>query len=207
MFKVNEKQSELIVLQRTGYNIDALNLDGIGKAYYNDMCLAFSDIEHFLPENCESVIDIGCGIGGIDVLISRAYGNCKFHMVDRDGMENEIYYGFRHVGAKYNLLSLTKDFMVDNGVSNENIMMYDVDAGEFPENMTATVIMSLLSWGFHYPVSTYIDRVFSLMNDDSCLIMDIRKHSNGEAELQKYFKTVKSIKEYSKCNRVLALKK
>lgn len=207
MFKVNEKQSELIVLQRTGYNIDSANLEGIGKAYYNDMSLAFSDIEPFLPENCESVIDIGCGIGGIDVLINKARNNCKFHMVDRDGMEDEIYYGFRHAGAKYNLLSLTMDFMADNGVQSKNVKLYNVDAEEFPTNMTATVIMSLLSWGFHYPVSTYIDRVFSLMDDDSCLIIDIRKHSNGENELLKYFKTVKSIKEYSKCNRVLALKK
>lgn len=49
----------------------------------------------------------------------------------------------------------------------------------FP-SQTFDVVVSLLSWGFHYPISTYAPRCSGVM------VVDVRKGTNGEGDLRKY---------------------
>lgn len=206
MFKVNEKTSELITLQRTGYGSKPADMESVAAAYFNDMSAAYADISKHIPASCESVLDIGCGIGGIDVLIGKDHPECGFSMLDRDGMESTVYYGFKAEGAKYNYLSSTKEFMVDNGIDADKIYTYNVDAGEFPFDKKFNVIISLISWGFHYPVSTYVNRVADMMDKKSILIIDIRHGSGGYEQLLAAFSHVAVIHRYSKCNRLIVKK-
>jgi len=47
------------------------------------------------------------------------------------------------------------------------------------------LVISTLSWGFHYPISTYIKSVFNLLNDKGLLILDLRKGETSNEELRK----------------------
>jgi len=41
------------------------------------------------------------------------------------------------------------------------------------------VVISLISWGFHYPVETCLDRVHEMLNPGGRLILDVRKQTGG----------------------------
>jgi len=206
MFKINKKMSELILLQRTGYGLKPENEEAVAAAYYSDMFQAYSDIAKHIPNECNSVLDIGCGIGGIDVLIGQKHPSCKFAMLDRDGMEDAVFYGFKEHGAKYNYLSDTREFMVDNGICADNISTFNADKGEWPADKTFNVVLSLISWGFHYPISTYLPLVYNAMTPKSVLILDIRHNSRGYDELFSMFKHAGIVRRFSKCNRVILKK-
>ena len=205
MFKVDEKTSELILLQRMGYGLEPKETEAVASAYYNDMSSAYSDIVKHIPAGYSSVLDIGCGIGGIDVLLGQKNPECEFAMLDRDGMESTIYYGFKESGAKYNYLSYTTQFMVSNGISENKIKTYNADAQQWPEG-TFDVILSLISWGFHYPISTYLYAAYNAMHSKSVMILDIRHNSNGYDQLLGVFNHVRVIRRYSKCNRIIVKK-
>lgn len=67
-------------------------------------------------------------------------------------------------------------------------------------------MLSLISWGFHYPVSTYLDRVRELLSDDGVLILDLRRDTGGLEDLRRAFRQVEIVRSADKFDRVLARK-
>ena len=57
----------------------------IKQLYIDDIEKEYFSIRGFLPENCSNVLDIGCGVAGIDVLLNEHYINNKvdFYLLDR----------------------------------------------------------------------------------------------------------------------------
>ena len=68
------------------------------------------------------------------------------------------------------------------------------------------LVISLISWGFHYPIQTYLDQVFALLAKGGTMIIDVRKQTEGLDMLGKRFAKVDVILEKSKYWRVLASK-
>ena len=73
-------------------------------------------------------------------------------------------------------------------------------------NQQFDLIISLISWGFHYPVATYLKSAFDKLKTNGMIIIDVRKDSNGIEELKEEFKEVNIIKEFSKHFRVMVKK-
>lgn len=42
------------------------------------------------------------------------------------------------------------------------------------------LVISLVSWGFHFPVSTYLDQVHDLLREGGRLILDLRKRKDQD---------------------------
>jgi protein-L-isoaspartate O-methyltransferase len=91
-----------------------------------------------------------------------------------------------------------------NGVTTQ-ISVVDILKSSFPSG-TFDVIISLISWGFHYPVSTYLDVVYDNMAENGILILDVRKNQNQEVLLTSKFETVKVIHDIGKAQRFLVKK-
>ena len=51
---------------------------------------------------------------------------------------------------------------------------------------TADIVMSYLSWGFHYPVSVYAEAVRHLIRRGGRLIITVRRNTKGEAALKTF---------------------
>ncbi len=180
------------------------------KATFNkDIRREFAMIETVLPAECRRVLDVGCGVGGIDVLLHRHYAACdpKFYLLDKTSVEDTVFYGFERAGADYNSLEVTAEVLTANGIPRENLFLLQArDDWRIDINESLDFVISLISWGFHYPVDTYLDRVHELLDEGGSLILDVRVHTDGESKIRKRFRDVQVIIETEKYRRLFAVK-
>lgn len=106
----------------------------------------FEMIEPHLPAKVASILDIGCGLAGIDVLLKQKYPDAKLSLLDSDGKHSNS--GF--TGGAGGNRQAAEELLAANGVKPDAWL--DIGTKELLE---ADLVISLLSWGFHYPLSTY----------------------------------------------------
>ena len=170
----------------------------------------YEDIKAWLPEKCSKSLDIGCGIGGIDVLLHKHYNrdaNLQFYLLDKTSVAKNVYYHFEKQAAFYNSLKVAEEFLCCNGTNRQNIHL--LEATEdccINAEPGIDLVISLLSWGFHYPISTYISQVHDIIRPGGHVITDIRKGTAGEKELADKFSKLQVISTAPKRLRVLAIK-
>ncbi len=192
---ITKQMEEYIKLQRTGYG----GAD-IARCFEKDIYKDLLSVRPHLPKFCKRILDIGCGVGGIDLYLYNHFkGLTELHMLDYSRISKSVYYGYQHEGAVYNSLDLTADFLKLNGVDKKKIAVYDAE-NKFPSGKF-DIILSILSCGFHYPVETYIEKIKAVKS--GIVILDIRKNSGQIKLLQDNFESVEVIADYSKCERVL----
>jgi len=181
----------------------------IRLSYKNDLFTEYEKIKQFLPTKIESILDIGCGIAGIDILISNHYNNnIKIFLLDKTEVEKNIHYNFIPIGSFYNSLEKAKKFLIMNRIDKNNIYLQQATKDNlimFDEKFD--LVISLLSWGFHYPIKTYLQQVKEKMNARGILIMDIRKNTEGEEEIKKMFGNIRIISTSEKIIKILTYKK
>ena len=181
----------------------------IKTLYERDMTKEYLSIKDYLPEPCASILDIGCGIGGIDVFISKHYGDKHsiLYLLDKTSIEDDIDYGFETKREFYNSLDLAKTMLMSNGIAEKYIYLIEAtDQNEIPISDKVDLVISLISWGFHYPVETYLDKAYDVLVEGGSMIIDVRIGTNGIDLLNNIFRKVDVILEEKKFHRVLALK-
>ena len=85
-------------------------------------------------------------------------------------------------------------------------MIEATQSNEIDTGKKLDLVLSLISWGFHYPVGVYLDRVYELLNDDGRLILDVRTRTDGLNVLTQKFGSYEVILETAKYARVAAKK-
>lgn len=195
----NKDYLDYILLQRTRlkteYNVtpDSPERDisyALSIMGYRDLEL----IAPYLPNNKNvdyNILDIGCGLGVIDVLLSKHYPNANFYLQDKSEPIdfNKKYNGFNETYQYYNNIDLLKEFVTNNGLKTFNI----VDGEEIRSIILKfDVIMSLLSCGWHYSLLSYLDFIKGHLNDDGILIIDVRNETE-EGLLYETFHNVNRI--------------
>lgn len=116
--------------------------------YAADVAADFRMIAPHLPNRVRSIIDIGCGMAGIDVYLKRRYPHARLTLLDGNG-EKPVY-GFSARCAPYGNRRAANALLAANGVRADRWL----EAGHAGE-LRADLVISLLSWGFHYPLSAY----------------------------------------------------
>ena len=177
--------------------------------FTEDMVREYGSIRPVLPANCAAVVDIGCGVAGIDVYVQRHYSGREidFYLLDRTQIEGTVYYLFESQGAFYNSLEVAKDLLTANGIPSHRVHLLEAtERVEIAMSRRLDLVLSLLSWGFHYPVTTYLDRVHEILSDSGVVILDVRRGTGGIAELQRLFPAVRVIQATEKYDRVAAWK-
>lgn len=117
--------------------------------YRKEIELDFLMIEPHLPERVESILDIGCGMAGIDVFLKRKYPTARLELLDGDG-DMRPSYGFNRRCKPYNSRQATAELLKANGVSIDR--WHDIGT---KDELKADLVISLISWGFHYPLAMY----------------------------------------------------
>lgn len=136
--------------QRTHYTGD------IERAYSEELERTFEGMAPYLPESAEWILDIGCGMAGIDVFLAKRYPEATIVLLDKHGVSPVINAGFNALAedfAHYHDFSAALELLRANGIENP-VECVDIAHDPFP-TCEFDVVVSLLSWGFHYPLSTY----------------------------------------------------
>jgi SAM-dependent methyltransferase len=191
-----------ILLQRTFW------LDIIKILFGFKIWIEYALLRPYLPKRCSSVLDIGCGVGAIDILLYRRYkSKPHLYLLDKTEIHSSLKYGFQQEGEFYNSMTITENLLIQNGVKKEHIHCLEATK----DNCINTpgdidLVVSTLAWGFHFPVDTYLDTVYSKLRNGGRLIIDIRRGTNGQKLLKKKFGNCKRIMFRRKFCRFLVIK-
>ena len=153
----------------------------VSRHYNALMKKEFDTIEPHLPPRIRNVLDIGGGLGGVDVFLNRSQPEGPaFHLLDRNRVDPVMRYGYRDTTEAYNSFAVAQAYLTTAGIAPEQISFYDADVKEELEQLMALdvrfdLILSLKSWCFHYPVETYLALVRKLLARDGVLIVDVRR--------------------------------
>lgn len=227
-FKIPKGSAKYIALQRTHcqlwvnkvfrkfhaegiydrYFLPYLGKEAIKNRYFKELQEDYLGVKNALPPKVENILDVGCGMAGIDLFLYYHYRNLEpnLFLIDKEGT-SEIFYGFKQEAAFYNSFELATEFLQINGVPRNKIHIIDVSTDPFPINQTFDLVVSFISWGFNYPAGTYIEDVHSALSLEGSLIIDVRKATNGESELKRKFQHVSVISEHKKHIRLICKKK
>jgi len=193
-----------IRLQRTHYPAG----QQLADQFSADLWGEYETFRTQLPARAQGILDIGCGVGGIDIMLFAHYGrprDLQFHMLDKTSLTPKVYYGFEKHGAYYNSLAITRALLERNGIPAASIHLLEApEDGRLKLDPPMDLIISLLSWGYHYPIDTYLDAACALLAPDGRLIVDVREKTNGEELLKTRFSRVERIWEGNSAWRVVA---
>jgi len=157
----------------------------------------FNMIEEYLPTHCDRSLDIGCGLGLINILLYKKYKSTNIYLLDKTELNVEEISGIHKNYKFYNSMQAAKETITLNGIEENKLNLYETTDYKDLFNIKFDVIFSLLSCGWHYPVSTYIDLLSNSLSDDGVLILDLRHNTDQLDILTSHFILEKQIYNYT----------
>ena len=118
-------------------------------------------------------------------------------------------YGHGRSDRYYNSLFLTKKFL--NNVNNPQVKVHSLEIKkEYPEKIPdhLDLIISFISWGFHYSLEDYWSTIIQKMSlNSSIILVDVRKNSQSYSFLKEQTNfSLEIISSDSKSDRILIRK-
>ena len=149
----------------------------------------------FLPRYCKNIMDIGCGLGIINILLNKFYNDkISFYLLDKNRIDKKIKYGFSSNYESYNDLNETKRILLENNISESNLFLFDVEK-DIQINSKIDLVISLKSMGYHYPFETYLQLLGKCCNENTIFIFDVNVDTFDEIISKKYFENIETIYE------------
>ena len=145
----------------------------------------------------------------MDLCLYEYYGRSDgihFYLFDKTEFAEELFFGFQDNAAFYNDLELTRKLFVDYGIPSSKLTTIEAENNNLLGLKDIDLVISTIAWGFHFPVSTYLEEVVNLMGENSLLIMDLRSGTGGFEDLSKHFH-IRTIESGLKSTRVSCRKR
>ena len=216
MIKLNRKSKKLLLLQRnelltdrqiklrkkfgrfifTNFFINYFQNTTLEQNSENLFLREVETFKKYLPKNVKNIMDVGCGLGIIDIYLNRIFNNPKFFLLDKNRIDKKIKYGFSLNYESYNDLNETKNLLLNNEIKLDQINLVDVEK-TININEKIDLVISLKSMGYHYPLENYLNLFKKHCSQDAIFIFDISKGNYNNISLTKIFKKVEVIYEES----------
>lgn len=124
----------------------------------------------------KNFLDIGCGLGGVAMLVASHYPNATAHLLDGDEY-TEKWTGYRTDGKPFADAKIAASLFAKYCPGRE--------ARVWPANPKVEVplcelIYSTCSWGHHYPIETYLDVLCRCLRPGGTVIVDLRLGEVGD---------------------------
>ena len=213
--KINKRHQKLLLLQRIGLISEKqrtirkkfgrylftnffvnffISQKEIENKINDEFLKEFNSIKNYLPKNPKNILDIGCGLGVINIYLNDYYSKkTYFTLIDKNYVDKKVAYGFKNNSESYNKIEITKDFLILNGFKTEQLQLINADEN-FVLNNKYELIISLFSMGYHYSIKNYIDIIKKKSTKSTKVIFDLSMEYNELNEVKKYFNKVVIIK-------------
>lgn len=197
MIVVEDRHFNYLKLQKGSLNDLKDNRALWHAAYEKSLARDFETLRPWLPEACGAVLDIGSGLGGIDVLLYRHYDWLEICLLDGE-CDPPVMNLHRET---FNDMLVAADFLAKNGVDPDSALSC-LRPGATRAGNRFDLVISLGSWCFHYPPATYLELVRECLKPGGVLIVDVRARRNDwHAELAREFEFKATAYMASKFNR------
>lgn len=210
VFRIARKLLPFLNYERSVSLEAKLRNASICREYLEDISREYDSIKDYLPGECERLLDIGCGVAGIDLFLDQHYGNRQPHiyLLDKSHVEEKVFYLYKDKGAFYNSLEVAKEVLTTNGIDPGHVHLIEAtDNNDINTDDRMDLIISLISWGFHYPVETYLDRAYETLKPGGRLIIDVRKETGGIEAIENKFGEYQVVLDDKKHLRVCATRR
>ena len=215
MLNLNNKSKKLLLLQRnelltekqkwkrkkfgrflfTNFFINFNQAKNISLDAENLFKSEIDTFKNFLPRTCNNIMDIGCGLGIINILLNKFYNDkISFYLLDKNRIDKKIKYGFSSNYESYNDLNETKRILLENNISENNLFLFDVEKN-IQIDSKIDLVISLKSMGYHYPFETYLQLLLKCCNENTIFIFDVSVDTFDEILFKKYFENIVTIYE------------
>lgn len=148
-------------------------------AYRGSLASDFSDMLPFLPAAAASILDIGSGLGGIDVLLHRHYGFPQIVLLDGEAAPARV----EQHAKPFSSWAAASRFLEANGVECCDYITTDGGRTERVGEWPVDLVVSLAAWCFHFPPEAYLDVVLELARPGAIVIADVRNDKLDWKEL------------------------
>ncbi len=215
MLKLNQKSKKLILLQRNELLTEKQKQlrKKFGRLLFTNIFINFfqhknleqltedlflreiKTFEKFLPKSVKNIMDIGCGLGIININLNKIYKNeTNFFLLDKNKIDNKIKYGFSSNYESYNDLNETKNILLENNIKNDHIHLFDVEK-KIQINNKIDLVISLKSMGYHYPFENYLHIFRLCCTHNTKFIFDVSVENFDENMFHNYFESIQVIYE------------
>jgi SAM-dependent methyltransferase len=203
-----EPQGNVFDLIKTDHEFQHAFID----SYMKTNLKFFQAIRPHIPKKCHKVLDIGCGIGLLDLFIYRNAPDEKpdLYLFDKSvdltapSSASIAPTGFNDLYVFTASLAQSARFLELNGVADRHIHLCEVGTWSISNGAPFDLVFSRKSWGFHYPLSEYLDEVVSSVAGQGALITDVRADQGGERMLQASFRQVDVLEQGNKSALMMA---
>lgn len=168
--KIDPEHFEYLVIQRGEVSDARHDFDTWKKAYEKSLDAIFQSIAAVLPDTCGRIIDVGSGLGGIDVLLANHYGATQQPICCLvDGIDDPPVVEWHH--KTFSNQGRALDFLKKNGVKYPCYF----SPRNWPIGTKADLVVSFAAYCFHIPVSDYLKDIQVSIHDKTVLIFDVRR--------------------------------
>lgn len=140
------------------------------EAYKNSLQAIIDNITPALPKKCARLLDIGSGLGGIDILINAHYPN-DVHVHLLDGFDDAPVV-VKHAQT-FNDMHVALDFHRVNKTPKVTAIAPSAAALAICEPFD--LIVSFASYCFHYAPDTYLEALLTCVKENTVVILDVRR--------------------------------
>ena len=195
----------LMTLRNTDEDVQHLAYHMVDRA-----TVAYPAINEQLKNYFEpkSILDIGCGLALIDVLYAQHHPITRVSLIDGDGKAERIPDKYSPDQRPWNSVWLGAEMVhVNCPKAAVDARMPDQISNEFANQVD--LIVSIRSWGHHYPVDPYLELVKRVLSPQGVIVTDIRANTNGRQLIEQAgFSTMCRIRDSStKCDRLAFTRK
>lgn len=141
-------------------------------AYCRHLAAAYRSIVPALAPACRSVLDVGSGLGGIDVLIARHYHGQLDRVALLDGRDDPPVVSLHR--RTFNSMRVAYDFLTANGLQWKQLRNFQPTSAPPVDEPPFDLVISQGAWCFHFAPDVYLDFVAAVTGSGSRLIVDVR---------------------------------
>lgn len=121
--------------------------------------------------NTANILDIGSGIGVVDLFLAQRFTNSKLTLLDKNSFALIAGNQYGALHPFYNSWDPTLDALKTSNIDLHRFSFITPD-DDWPKN--CDFISSHFSWCWHYSVFTYLERVYESLNMNGKLLISIR---------------------------------
>ncbi len=180
----------------TKYFINYFQYKNLSKIISSEIEKEFDLFKDYIPKNIKTVMDIGCGLGLINIFLNNNFKNIiNFYLLDQNKIDHKIKYGFSKNYESYNNLLTTKKTLITNNIEEKKLNLIDVNKNYQIKDKSIDLVISLVSMGYHYPISNYVTLLRKTCTKNTVFIFDIATEYQDLEIVKKNFNSYKIIEQ------------
>ena len=169
---ISDEAFEYLRVQQGALDAMSNNRDTWERAYEAGLQATVQSFASFIPDPCERILDVGSGLGGINILLHRIT-KAEVWLLDglADGPEMKRNY------LTHNSMTVARKFLEDNGVNFGGCFAPDLTEKSARGRVKPPLfelVVSLSAWCFHFPPITYLHFVADRLRRGGRLVVDVR---------------------------------